>query len=64
MKIGTVEPKYTDLHPMQGVIEDEALAFIYGAIAKYGIQKEIRYDEEFIKSLKDYISRQVEYIGK
>lgn len=64
MKIGTVEPKYTDLHPIQGVIEDEALAFIYGAIAKYGTKSEIRYDAEFKESLKNYIQNQIGYIGK
>ena len=56
--MGTVEPKYTDLRPMQGVIEDDALAFIYGAIAKYGMHKEL------IPELKEYIEEQVKNVGK
>lgn len=56
--MGTVEPKYTDLHPIQKVIEDDALAFIYGAIAKYGSNKEI------FPELKEYINKQLKYIGK
>lgn len=64
MKIGTVEPKYTDLYPMQGVIEDKALAFIYGAIAKYGTERGILYDQERLDSLKEYILKQAENIGK
>lgn len=56
--MGTVEPKYTDLHPMQKVIEDDALAFIYGAIAKYGSNKET------FPELKEYISKMIEKIGK
>lgn len=56
--MGTVEPKYTDLHPMQHVIEDDALAFIYGAIAKYGSNKET------FPELKEYISKMIEKIGK
>ena len=64
MKIGTVEPKYTDLYRMEGVIEDKALAFIYGAIAKYGTQRDILYDQEKLDSLKEYIAKQVENIGK
>ena len=56
--MGTVEPKYTDLRPMQNVIEDDALAFIYGAIAKYGSNKET------FPELKEYISKMIEHIGK
>ena len=55
MKIGTVEPKYTDLHKMNGVIENDQLAFIHGAISKYGTNIEIRSDEEYLNSLKEYI---------
>ena len=49
MKLGTIEPKYTDLHPLVGCIEDDQLAFIYGAIAKYGTHKEL------VPELKEYI---------
>lgn len=56
--IGTVEPKYTDLKPLVGCIEDDTLAFIYGAIAKYGSNKET------FPELKEYISKMIEKIGK
>lgn len=50
--MGTVEPRWTDLnHPIEGsgVIEDDTIAFIYGAIKKYGAYK------EQIPELKEYI---------
>lgn len=48
--MGTVEPIYNDgeLH-----IKDETLAFIYGAIKKYGN------DVELYDGLKSYIARLV-----
>lgn len=51
--MGTVEPRYTDINnPIQGsgVIEDDTIAFIYGAIKKYGAYKEL------VPELKEYIS--------
>lgn len=64
MKLGTVEPKYTDLTPMGGVIEDDALAFIYGAIAKYGTCARVIKDKESCEELKDYIRKRVEEVGQ
>lgn len=61
MKMGTIEPRYTDINnPIcgSGVIEDDALAFIYGAINKYGAYKEL------VPELKEYILKEAEYIGK
>lgn len=49
VKLGTIEPKYTDLRPLVGCIEDDTLAFIYGAIAKYGTH------QEFVPEVKEYI---------
>lgn len=78
MKIGTVEPKYTDVwltaakemvldgengHYGSGIMDD-ALAFIYGAIAKYAWRPTYLKDEEYRKSLKDYILREAEHIGE
>lgn len=61
MKMGTIEPRYTDINnPIcgSGVIEDDALAFIYGAIKKYGAYKEL------VPELKEYIKEIVERIEK
>ena len=52
--MGTVEPRWTDLnHPIEGsgVIEDDTIAFIYGAIKKYGAYKEL------VPELKEYIKK-------
>ena len=59
--MGTVEPRYIDLkHPIEGsgVIIDDALAFIYGAIKKYGAYK------EELPELKEYILTEAQNIGK
>jgi hypothetical protein len=59
--MGTVEPIYNDIkHPIEGsgVIEDDTIAFIYGAIKKYGAYKEL------VPELKEYIKNQVKNIGK
>ena len=62
LEIGTVEPRWKDSpeHPIlgDGTIHDDALAFIYGAIKKYGSH------EEYNESLKKYIIKEAEYIGK
>lgn len=62
LKIGTVEPRWTDSpeHPIlgDGYIHDECLAFIYGAIKKYGCH------EEYNEDLKRYILEIAEDIGK
>lgn len=62
MKMGTVEPRYNDenvkLTLLNGNIQDDALAFIYGAIKKYG-----QYPELF-SELKDYIIKEAKYIGE
>jgi len=72
MKIGTVEPKYDDMlnfkslemHLLNGKkIKNEALAFIYGAIAKYAWRKDHMQDEEYVNSLKEYIISKAEEIG-
>lgn len=57
--MGTVEPKYTDLHPLKGCIEDDQLAFIYGAIAKYGTSAAIVKDPEGHKELKEYLQERL-----
>lgn len=54
----TVEPKYTDLHPIVGCIQDDTLAFIYGAIAQYGSEK------ENLEDLKEYILIEAKHIGE
>ena len=58
--IGTIEPKYTDLHPLVGCIQDDSLAFIYGAIAKYGISAAVVKDAEGHKELKEYLQKRIE----
>lgn len=61
MKIGTVEPRYNDVRftlTEENSIQDDALAFIYGAIKKYG------HNPEYYEELKEYIIKETEYIGK
>lgn len=60
MKIGTIEPKYTDLHPIVGCIQDDTLAFIYGAIAKYGTSAAVVKGAEGHKELKEYLQKRIE----
>ena len=60
MKLDTVEPKYTDLHPLVGCIEDDSLAFIYGAIAKYGTSAAVVKDTSSRKELKEYLQKRIE----
>ena len=57
--MGTVEPRWTDEgHPIVGGrINDTPLAFIYGAIKKYGN------DPQYFDDLKIYIRMMVEEIG-
>ena len=56
--MGTVEPRWTDEHPIiGGRINDTPLAFIYGAIKKYGN------DPQYFEDLKMYIRTMVEEIG-
>ena len=58
-KMGTVEPRYNDEKvslTLDNSIQDDALAFIYGAIKKYGQYPEL-YDE-----LADYIIKEAEYL--
>ena len=59
MKLGTVEPRWNDARmniPENEHLCDDALAFIYGAIKKYGTSK------SFIKELKEYIIEEAENI--
>lgn len=60
IKLGTIEPKYTDLHPIVGCIQDDTLAFIYGAIAKYGISDAVVKDADSRKELKEYLQKRIE----
>lgn len=60
--MGTVEPHYNDEQVFlknENYIYDDALAFIYGAIKKYGTNRE--YD---LNELKEYIIKEAQYIGK
>lgn len=59
--MGTVEPCWNDTRvsiPENEYLCDEALAFIYGAIKKYGTL------EEFLNELKEYIIKEANYIGE
>ena len=59
MKLGTVEPRWNDVRvniPENEYLCDDALAFIYGAIKKYGTSK------SFIKELKEYIIEEAQNI--
>ena len=59
MKLGTVEPRWNDARmniPENEYLCDDALAFIYGAIKKYGTSK------SFIKELKEYIIEEAQNI--
>lgn len=57
--MGTVEPRYNDLYKIQGYgITDDSLAFIYGAIKKYGSNK------EELPELKAYILETAKHIGE
>ena len=57
--IGTIEPDWTNSREFRGDgIKDDSLAFIYGAIKKYGSFPECYPD------LKDYIKMMVERIGE
>ena len=66
MKIGTIEPKYIDgdkhFQKIDGnhnaQIMDDACAFIYGAIKKYG------HNPEYYDELREYIIKETNYIGK
>lgn len=61
IKMGTVEPEWNDekhLITKAGSIQDDALAFIYGAIKKYG------QNPEFYEELKEYIIKESKYIGE
>lgn len=73
MKIGTVEPKYNDLLNFKSLetrlwggkkIQNDALAFIYGAIAKYAWRENFMKDEEYLNSLKEYIISKANEIGE
>ena len=56
--VGTIEPRWTDEHPIEGgKLNDTPLAFIYGAIKKYGN------DPKYYDDLKDYIKWMAEEIG-
>ena len=60
-KMGTVEPEWNDekhLITKAGSIQDDALAFIYGAIKKYG------QNPEFYEELKEYIIEEAKYISE
>lgn len=60
-KMGTIEPRYNDEKVSIGEDEylcDDALAFIYGAIKKYGTS------EACLGELKEYILKEANYIGK
>ena len=60
-KMGTVEPEYNDEEHVitsAGSIKDNALAFIYGAIKKYGQEPEL------FNELKEYIINETKYIGE
>lgn len=60
-KMGTIEPRYNDEKVSINEDEylcDDALAFIYGAIKKYGTS------EACLGELKEYILKEATYIGK
>jgi hypothetical protein len=60
-KMGTVEPRYNDSRVMlteNDCICDDVLAFIYGAIKKYGT------DKEYLEDLRVYIKEMANDIGK
>lgn len=59
--MGTIEPRYNDSKVFLSADEcicDDDLAFIYGAIKKYGTEP------KYIDDLRDYIIEIAEYIGK
>ena len=59
-KMGTVEPRFNDTHVFLSddtFICDEPLAFIYGAIKKYGT------DKAYLEALKEYIIREAKSIN-
>lgn len=73
MKIGTVEPKYSDAinlcYPDMRLvggktIKNDYFALIYGAIAKYAWVADFMRDEEFVNSLKEYIISIASEIGE
>ena len=56
--IGTIEPRWTDETPIEGgMIKDTPLAFIYGAIKKYGN------NPKCFDDLRDYIKWIADEIG-
>ena len=60
-KMGTVEPRYNDARvtlTSDDCICDDDLAFIYGAIKKYGT------DPQYLEDLRIYIKEIANYIGK
>lgn len=60
-KMGTVEPRYNDARVTLSSDEricDDDLAFIYGAIKKYGT------DPKYLEDLRIYIKEIANYIGK
>lgn len=60
-KIGTIEPRYNDVRVFLSEYEcicDDDLAFIYGAIKKYGT------NPEYLDDLRIYIKEIADYIGK
>lgn len=60
-KMGTVEPRYNDSRVIlteNDCICDDVLAFIYGAIKKYGT------DKEYLDDLRIYIKEMAKDIGK
>lgn len=58
--MGTVEPRYGDdkVNISDNFIKDDALAFIYGAIKKYGN------NPKYFDVLKDYIINEAKYINE
>ena len=59
--LGTIEPRYNDTKVVIDIDEsicDDTLAFIYGAIKKYGTRKEC------LEGLKDYIKTMADKIGE
>ena len=60
-KMGTIEPRYNDEKvsiAKDKYLCDDSLAFIYGAIKKYGTS------EAYLGELKEYILKEATYIGK
>ena len=60
-KIGTVEPRRNDADMFlddEEIIEDDSLAFIYGAIKKYGT--EIKYRDDLLRYIRTIISMNYE----